>query len=65
MYPPCLYYPPSLQGSVVIRQQQQVVVKQLEDGTPVVRSRTVPVVMYCDIIRDTPFWESHPEILRD
>lgn len=53
-----------LQGSVVIRQQQQVDVgKQREDGTPVLRTRRVPVVLHCDIIRDEPFWASNPELL--
>lgn len=51
------------QGSVVIRKAQEFVAKHKEDGTPVVRSRREPVVLYCDIIKEQPFWRDHPDLL--
>ncbi len=52
-----------LQGSVVIRTSQQRIVKYLEDGTPVKREFSEPLVCHDDII-GRHFWETHPEILK-
>ncbi|GFR47391.1 hypothetical protein Agub_g9107 [Astrephomene gubernaculifera] len=49
-------------GSVVIRQKALLEVKRREDGSPVLRERSVPTVMHADIIRDD-FWEAHPQLL--
>ena len=51
-----------LQGTVVIRSRQLVVVKHTPEGVPVSRERNEPVALYCDIIRDE-FWAEHPELL--
>lgn len=44
--------------------KEQVEVKQLPDGTPVIRERCLPCVLHTDIIRDK-FWAEHPELLAD
>jgi len=50
-------------GSVVIRRHQEFVAKQQEDGTAVIRTRRVPVVMYCDITKEQPFWSENSDLL--
>lgn len=47
----------------MIRQQQEFVAKEREDGTTVVRSKRVPVVLHCDIIREQPFWRDNADLL--
>ncbi|GIL64566.1 hypothetical protein Vafri_18462 [Volvox africanus] len=49
-------------GSVIIRQRALVEVKRRDDGSPVMRERSVPTVLHVDIIRDE-FWESNPQLL--
>jgi tRNA(His) guanylyltransferase len=49
-------------GSVVIWEQKLVAVKELADGSPVMRLHREPLVVHEDIIGDV-FWEQHPEIL--
>lgn len=48
---------------MLIRRKQQEVAKHREDGTPVYRERSAPVVLHCDIIKDQPFWADNPQIL--
>lgn len=50
------------QGTTVVRLRSLVVVKHLEDGTPVTRERAEPTALHCDIIRDD-FWKQHPHLL--
>lgn len=50
------------QGSLVVRRRVAVEVKRRDDGSPVVRERTLPVVLWTDIIRDD-FWNENPELL--
>lgn len=49
-------------GSLVVRRRVAVEVKRRDDGSPVVRERTLPVVLWTDIIRDD-FWNENPELL--
>lgn len=51
------------QGSIVVWQEQQRVVKQREDGSDVVRARREPTVLHEDLIGDA-FWRARPELLQ-
>ncbi len=46
----------------MVRRRVPVEVKRRDDGSPVVRERTLPVVLWTDIIRDD-FWSENPELL--
>jgi hypothetical protein len=47
---------------VVIRAKHRKVVKYLEDGSPVERDVSTPIVSHVDIIGDQ-FWREHPDLL--
>ena len=49
-------------GSILLRERHPEQVKELPDGTPVVRPRTRVVILHDDLIGDA-FWSAHPELL--
>ena len=63
-------------GSIVIREKRDLIIKRLKEKPDTISTsltiealeamspETVQtVVLHCDIIRDKPFWEDHPDLL--
>ena len=65
-------------GSVVIREKRDLILKRMEEKPDTISLSLTKeqvaalsegsyetVVLHCDVIRDSPFWEEHPDLLRD
>ena len=50
------------QGSIIIKQKQQRIVKHTLEGQPVLREVSEPVVLHEDLIQPD-FWQQHPTVL--
>ena len=63
-------------GSVVIREKRDLILKRMEEKPDTISLSLTKeqvaalsegsyetVVLHCDVIRDSPFWEEHPDLL--
>lgn len=63
-------------GSVVIREKRNLILKRMEEKPDTISLSLTKeqvaalsegsyetVVLHCDVIRDSPFWEEHPDLL--